>query len=123
MKKRLRILLIPLLALAFQSCSVSYYYLKPSTHLPYPNANVVSNGKQLTAKKSKFGFFIPPVLKGDDEREVINAALMQDSDADLLLDAGFTWKVLNILGYFNFASLTVEGESARQVIGKQDLNN
>ena len=123
MKKRLRLLLIPLFAMLLESCTMSYYYVKPSTHLAFPNANVVSNNKQLTAKKTKFGFLIPPVLKGDDEREIVNAALMQDPDADLLLDAGFTWKILNILGYFNFASLTVEGESAKQVIGKQDLNN
>ena len=122
-KKRLNLIFIVLLGFTLGSCSYSYYYVKPSTHFAYPNANIVSNNNQLKAKKTKFGFMLPPVCKGQDERDVINAAIAKDPDADMLLNAGFNWKVIMILGYFNFGILTVEGESAKQVIGKQNLNN
>ncbi len=122
-KRRLNLGFVVLLGFILSSCSSSYYYVKPSTHFAYPNANVVSNNNQLKAKKTKFGFMLPPVVKGQDERDVINAALAQDSDADMLLNAGFNWRVIMILGYFNFGTLTVEGESAKQVIGQQDINN
>jgi len=122
-KRRLNLVLIVLIGFTLSSCMTSYYYVKPSTHFAYPNANVISNNKQLKAQKTKFGFMIPPVVKGGDERDVINKALAQDPDADMLLNAGFNWKVIMILGYFNFGTLKVEGESARQVIGKQDLNH
>ena len=121
--RRLFLVFIVLLGFTLNSCMTSYYYVKPSTHFAYPNANVISNNKQLKAKKTKFGFMMPPVVKGKDERDVINKALAQDPDADLLLNAGFNWRVIMILGYFNFGTLKVEGESARQVIGKQDLNH
>ncbi|GEM_PF-6179166 len=121
--KRLSLVFVVLLGFTLSSCMTSYYYVKPSTHFAYPNANVVSNNKQLKAKIAKFGFLIPPVVKGKDEREVINKALAQDPKADMLLNAGFNWRVICILGYFNLGRLTVEGESAKQVIGKQDLNH
>jgi len=121
--RRLVLAFVVLLGFTLSGCITSYYYVKPSTHFAYPNANVVSNNKQLKAKKTKFGFMFPPVVKGKDERDVINKAIAQDPDADMLLNAGFNWRVFMFLGYFNFGRLTVEGESARQVIGKQNLNH
>lgn len=122
-KRRLNFMLVLILGFVISSCTSSYYYVKPSTHFAYPNANVISNNKTVKAKKTKFGFMFPPACKGEDERQVINAALAQDQDADLLLNAGFNWRVIMVLGYFNFGTLTVEGETAKQVIGEQDLNN
>ncbi len=122
-KRQINLAFIVLLGFTLSSCMTSYYYVKPSTHFAYPNANVISNNKQLKAKKTKFGFLFPPVVKGKDERDVINKALALDPDADMLLNAGFNWRVIMILGYFNFGTLKVEGESARQVIGKQNLNH
>lgn len=121
--RRLNLVFIVLLGFTLSSCMTSYYYVKPSTHFAYPNANVISNNRQLKAKISKFGFLIPPVVKGKDERDVINKALALDPDADMLLNAGFNWRVIMIFGYFNFGRLTVEGESAKQVIGIQKLNH
>jgi hypothetical protein len=123
LRRQVNIAFVVLLGFTLSSCMTSYYYVKPSTHFAYPNANVISNNKQLKANKTKFGFLFPPVVKGEDERDVINKALALDPEADMLLNAGFNWRVIMILGYFNFGTLTVEGESAKQVIGKQNLNH
>lgn len=104
------------------SCVQTFYLRKAQSHFTYPNSNVTPIGDIKGQTGTKFGFLFPPSVTSELEEEAYQDALRKSSDADLIINADVYWTVINVLGYFHFGKMRVEGQGAKMEVGKQKLD-
>jgi hypothetical protein len=94
----------------------------PQSHFTYPNSNVVDLG-QVEARTSKRSWIIPPEIKQEDAVELMNKALAQNPEADLLINYKID-TLTTVIPVINIITteMILSGHAASMVeIGRQEV--
>lgn len=107
---------------ALVGCTVgSGAYQRPQSHFDFPNSNVIPLG-QAHAEASVTSILMPRIMDADLQEQVVQNAL-KESGGDILIDATYYFKVIQIpfiLPIYT-TTLKVDGTSCKMEIGKKVL--
>lgn len=117
------LLLIVIVPLSL-SCTTTAGSYTNKSHFVYPNSNVEPLGNT-KATITRSSLFVPPSLTSRDVENVIDKAISNKNDADILLDYKTNTSLSNYgvgpLMYYRL-EVSVEGTAADMTVGKQDLS-
>lgn len=108
--------------LVVSGCTIKAGMLANTSHFVYPNSNVETLG-EVSASKSKTGFFAAPTLNDADLEALYRSALAQKG-GDILVNVDFetsmtSFVILPIIS----ARYTISGTAAKMTVGTQKLAN
>ncbi len=102
-------------------CTITQGFFALNSDYAYPNSNITPL-KRVSATMAKTSFFPPPNLTPQDVEQLIEQALSQTADADLMIDytthTAITYYLIPI--YWKM-TVTIEGIAAKMVVGEQEL--
>ncbi len=123
MRSFLKCFAVVIVCMVFSGCSTILGGFYEQTHFSYPNSNIKPLG-HVKAALSKTSVFIPPVVTEEDIRSLLNKALAQQSEADLIIN--YRTNTINTvyiptLPIFWKTDVILEGTAVSMEVGAQEL--